>query len=430
MGLPDDTIFALATARGKSGIAIVRLSGPNSVDVLASFGASVPPVRSARIARLRDRDGALLDEALVLRFDEGGSFTGETVVELHLHGSVAIIRAVLQAIEATGMVRPAEAGEFTRRALMNGRLDLTQVQGLRDMIDAETEVQRRHALRVFSGEMADRIGEWRRAIMRAVALVEATIDFVDEDVPVDVMPEVCSLIEYVAVALEREVSGGRSAARIRSGFEVALVGPPNVGKSSLINALSRSEVAIVSDQAGTTRDVIEVRLDLDGIPVTILDMAGLRDSSDAIELIGVARARQRAADADIRVFLHEGDDAIDSSVAQVKGDIVLRTKIDVYGGSGISVLTGEGVAELLATLIERLGGRVADAGLIASDRDMRLFEAALSTLRQVLSTADTFPPEVLSEELRRVAMALQSAIGGIGTEEILGEIFSSFCIGK
>lgn len=426
----EDTIFALATAQGKAGVAVVRLSGPQSVQVLEALGASAPKPRATRLVHLRDRDGGLLDHALVLHFAEGASFTGEAVIELHLHGSVAVVRAVLRAIEGTGLARQAEAGEFTRRALMNDRLDLTQVQGLGDMIEADTEVQRRHALRVFSGEMAERVTAWRNAILRAAALVEATIDFADEDVPVDVAPEVMELLEGVAADLRHEVSGAAVASRIRSGFEVALVGPPNVGKSSLINALTRSEAAIVSDIAGTTRDVIEVRLDLDGLPVTILDMAGLRDSSDPIERMGIDRAVKRATAADIRVFLMEVDEDWDERVALQEGDLRVRAKVDLYGGEGISAVSGAGIPEFLQALSERLQQRVATAGLVTADRHVELYRLAMVELDGLDADQIREAPELFSEVLRKVACDLRQVIGGVDTEAILGEIFASFCIGK
>lgn len=430
MATREDTIFALATAQGKAGVAIVRLSGPRSVQVLETLGVSAPPPRTTRLARLRDRNGDLLDHALVLHFEEGASFTGERVAELHLHGSVAIVRAVLRVIEETGLARQAEPGEFTRRALMNDRLDLTQVQGLGDMIAAETEVQRRQALRIFSGEMAERVTAWRKAILRAAALVEATIDFADEDVPVDVAPEVMELVEGVVSGLRQEIAGAAVASRIRSGFEVALVGPPNVGKSSLINALTNSEAAIVSDVAGTTRDVIEVRLDLKGLPVTILDMAGLRDSTDSIEKVGIERAIQRATTADIRIFLREGDIDWDDRVAWQDGDLRVQTKIDLYGGEGISTRSGAGIPVLLDALTERLQQRIATAGLLTTERDLDLYRRAVLELAALQPVHIVEAPEIFSEILRKVAHDLRRVIGGVDTEAILGEIFSSFCIGK
>ena len=411
-------------------MAIVRLSGEQSIAILERLGGPAPPARMAQVRRLRDAHGVLLDEALVLRFERGASFTGEPVVELHLHGSVAIVRAVLRAIEETGLAREAGPGEFTRRALMAGRLDLLQVQGLRDLIDAETEGQRRHAMRVYSGDMADRVSGWRRSLLRAASLIEATIDFADEDVPVDVLPEVRALIGGVVSDLSKEVAGAGAAARLKSGFEVALVGAPNVGKSSLLNRLARSEVAIVSDRPGTTRDVIEVRLDLGGVPVVFLDMAGLRDADDEIERLGVERAIRRAAEADIRIFLTEGDVAAGGGVARHDGDVQVRTKVDIYGGDGISALTGEGIEALLHEVSTTLGARVGAAGAISSDRDVALFRDAGMILDGVVARSGSGSSELMADDLRRAVAMLGAVVGEVGVEDVLGEIFATFCIGK
>ncbi|WP_372604481.1 tRNA uridine-5-carboxymethylaminomethyl(34) synthesis GTPase MnmE, partial [Actibacterium sp.] len=343
-----DTIYALATARGKAGVAVIRISGPHASAALSALGAAVPQPRRAALRVLKQGD-LVLDEALVIRFEAGHSFTGEDVVELHTHGSPATITAVLRALSGISGLRLAEPGEFTRRALENECLDLAQVEGLSDLIEAETEAQRRQALRVLSGAIGKRAEVWRSDLIRAAALLEATIDFADEDVPVDVSPEVLDLLDRTEADLEREAAGVSAAERIREGFEVAIVGPPNAGKSTLLNALAGREAAITSEFAGTTRDVIEVRMDLHGLPVTVLDTAGLRDTDDVVEGIGIDRAKERASAADLRVFLLDSNGSTLGLTPDVD-DIVLHGKADLAHGDGpaVSGKTGEGVAELIA----------------------------------------------------------------------------------
>jgi tRNA modification GTPase len=266
-----DTIYSLATGRGKAGVAVVRVSGPRAVDCAEHLAGFRPTGRVPSLRRLHDGDGALIDEALVLFFASGQSFTGEDVVEFQTHGSPAIVAAVLDQLSSLDGVRLAEPGEFTRRALENGCLDLAQVEGLADLIDAETEAQRKQAVRVFDGALGERTERWRIDLIRAAALLEATIDFADEDVPVDVTPEVNQLTTGVLNEINREIAGSSAAERIRDGFEVAILGEPNIGKSTLLNALAGRDAAITSAVAGTTRDVIEVRMDLKGLPVTFLD---------------------------------------------------------------------------------------------------------------------------------------------------------------
>ncbi len=271
-----DTIYALASARGKAGVAVVRISGPLAFLAVKNLTGDVPSARRTALRILRDAAGEVLDEALVICFEKGASFTGEESAELQLHGSIAIVNAVLRTLSEMEGLRLAEAGEFTRRALENERLDLAQVEGLADLIEAETEAQRRQALKVFSGVLGEKVERWRTALVRAAALIEATIDFADEEVPVDVSPEVLELIATVMLDLETEARGAKMAERIRDGFEVAIVGPPNAGKSTLLNALAGRDAAITSEVAGTTRDVIEVRMELGGLPVTLLDTALLK----------------------------------------------------------------------------------------------------------------------------------------------------------
>jgi tRNA modification GTPase len=384
------------------------------------------------VRSLRDDQNAVLDEALVLWFPAPASFTGEDVVELQVHGSVAVVRAVLDALGATGGARLAEPGEFTRRALTNGRLDLAQVEGLADLIDAETEAQRKQAQRVLSGAIGDRVEDWRAKLIRAAALLEATIDFADEDVPVDVGPEVNDLLSDVYQQVSREIEGSFVAERIRTGFEVAIVGPPNAGKSTLLNRLAGREAAITSEIAGTTRDVIEVRMDLDGLPVTVLDTAGLRESEDKIESIGISKAKNRAEDADIRLFLIGPDE--DLPLAMQPHDIRVTPKSDLLEdiSDGISGVTGEGIPQMIEKLKDTLGKKAASAGIATHARHRDAMTAAVQGLTEAQQVLAQGPDmyDIAAEELRRSIRALEMLVGRVDVESLLDEIFASFCLGK
>lgn len=423
-----DTIYALASARGKAGVAILRLSGPMAHDAAVMLCGDLPAARRASLRRL-SWNGVELDQALVLIFPHGQSFTGEPSVELHLHGSLAVVQSVMRALSEIAGLRLAEPGEFTRRALENGQLDLAQVEGLADLIDAETEAQRRQALRVLSGAIGRRAEEWRRKLIRAAALIEATIDFVDEDVPVDVTPEVMELTSDVLVELRREVTGSFAAERIRDGFEVAIVGAPNAGKSTLLNALAGRDAAITSEFAGTTRDVIEVRMDIGGLAVTLLDTAGLRETTDPVERIGIERALDRAKAADLRVFLDSGEDV--PGIMPLQGDINISGKADVTG-KGVSGKTGQGVPELIAAIGERLLLRSADAGLVTRERHRLAIERAIGAMEsaRVEIEKGAARAELAAAELRIAIRALEALVGRVDVENLLDEIFSSFCIGK
>jgi tRNA modification GTPase len=423
-----DTIYALASARGKAGVAVLRLSGPMAHGVVARIAGPLPEPRRAALRRVV-WEGEELDQALVLTFAEGASFTGEQAAELHLHGSVAVVQAVLRVLGRIDGLRLAEAGEFTRRALENGCLDLAQVEGLADLIDAETEAQRRQALRVLSGAIGQRAEGWRARLVRAAALIEATIDFADEDVPVDVTPEVLALVDAVLHDLRREAAGAKAAERIREGFEVAILGAPNAGKSTLLNALAGREAAITSDIAGTTRDVIEVRMDIGGLAVTLLDTAGLRETEDRLERIGIERALQRAERADLRVFL-TGEAPI-TEMQPKAGDIVVRGKADL-GGGGVSGLTGQGIAELVDAIGEKLQGLTAGAATITRERHRLALERAIGAMESARLEVERGAgrAELAAAELRVAIRALESLVGRIDVENLLDEIFASFCIGK
>jgi len=426
-----DTIFALASARGKAGVSVVRLSGSLAWSVARDFGGSLPEPRVAGLRRLTV-GGEFLDEALVICFPEGASFTGEDVAELHLHGAVATVSAVLRALSSVPGLRLAEPGEFTRRALENGRLDLAQVEGLSDLIEAETEAQRKQALMVLSGAVGQLAERWRADMVRAAALLEATIDFVDEDVPVDVAPEVIALIAGVSGDLASELSKVALAERIRDGFEVAIVGRPNAGKSTLLNALAGREAAITSEFAGTTRDVIEVRMDLCGLPVTVLDTAGLRETEDVVEAIGIERALSRAMAADLRVFLLDEDEV--PLLVPVADDVLVRGKADLVAGDDFAVSgkTGAGIDALVARIGGILAERAAAAGVMTRERH----RAALAVALQAMESARIevlrggARTELAAEDLRRAVRALEMLVGRVDVEDLLDEIFASFCIGK
>jgi tRNA modification GTPase len=427
-----DTIFALATSRGKAGIAVFRLSGADAHRAAVVLCGDLPDFRVAGVRKLRWH-GEVLDEALVLVFQKGSSFTGEAMVELQVHGGVAVVASVMQALSSIPGLRLADAGEFTRRALENGRLDLAQVEGLADLIDAETEAQQRQAMRVLSGAIGKKTEEWRRKLIRAAALIEATIDFADEDVPVDVGPEVNTLLTGVMADLRAEVVGSKVAERLRDGFEVAIVGPPNIGKSTLLNALAGREAALTSERAGTTRDVIEVRMNLSGMPVTVLDTAGLRDSDDDIERLGIERGLQRADLADLRVILVDRADGV-VLLQPRQGDIVIYGKADLQGDGvdSVSGVTGRGIDLLIKRIVAVLEGRMATSGIMTRARHRVALERAVAALESAVDELGRteYRSELLAADLWAAVRGLDVLVGRVDVEDLLDEIFASFCIGK
>ena len=427
-----DTIFALASAQGKAGVSVIRISGPLALDAANQICDRPLPAKGRGLRCLLDLDGGHLDEALVLSFAAPASFTGENIVEFQVHGSTAVVSAVLDRLTKTPDLRLAEPGEFTRRALENGKLDLAQVEALADLIDEETEAQRKQAQVVLSGGLGQLAERWRVDLIRAASLIEVTIDFADEDVPVDVTPEVTTLLNSVAQDLEAETKGVKIAERIRDGFEVAIIGAPNVGKSTLLNMLAGREAAITSEYAGTTRDVIEVRMDLAGLPVTLLDTAGLRDTDDHVEGIGIELARKRAEQADLRVFLVEPDEAIDLEMRP--GDIRLRPKADMreISDGSISGKTGQGVDRLVTHISDTLKDRSTQVGVATRARHRDMMLAALNSLSEaqlVLQRGAEFY-EIAAEDIRSAVRSLEMLVGRVGVENLLDEIFSSFCLGK
>lgn len=427
-----NTIFAQATAPGRAGVSVVRLSGPDAHDIAARIAGPLPNPRASGLRQITDMQGDVIDQALVLPFSGPNSFTGEDVVEFHVHGSIAVVRALLTVLGEFSNTRLAEPGEFSRRALENEKMDLAQIEGLSDLIEAETEAQRKQAVRVLSGHLGNLVEVWRRDLIRAAALIEATIDFADEDVPVDVTPEVGSLLRSVLKAIAAEIKGTKVAERIRTGFEVAIVGAPNAGKSTLLNALAGRDAAITSETAGTTRDIIEVRMDLGGIPVTLLDTAGLRDSDDAVESIGVKRAIERAQHADLRIFLAGPGETL--MLAPLVDDVVVTPKIDLLddGVRGISGRTGAGISELIDNVQRILSNRAATAGLATHLRHRQALENAEDNLTSAIDVLKRGPDEydIAAEEMRSAIRALETLVGRIDVENLLDEIFANFCLGK
>lgn len=427
-----ETIFATATGPGKAGVAIIRISGPlawSAVEGLA--GGGLRP----RYASLRDlrADGEVIDQALVLMFEAGASFTGEAVGELHVHGGRSVTARLLDVLAGTEGLRLARPGEFTRRAVENGMLDLLQAEGLADLIDAETEAQRRQALALSGGSLTNLSEKWRARLIEGLALLEASIDFADEDdAPVDVADDVNLAITEVSVGLAEALRGADAASRVRQGYVVALVGPPNAGKSTLLNAIAGRDVALTSGLAGTTRDAIEVACDVNGLAVTFVDLAGIRNTDDELEAAGVELARRRAVDADLRLFLSAVDVADCDVSAFRDGDLNVVTKADIgvessAGDVVVSAKTGLGLTELLVRVGAELAERAEGASLVGHLRQRNLVESALGHVEAALEAR---AEEVKAELLRAAAFDLASMIGAIGSEQVLDEIFSRFCMGK
>lgn len=419
-----DLIFAEATPPGRGGVSIIRISGPGARDVTEKLAGTLSKPRQAYYRTLTFGSEEL-DQALVIRFEAGASFTGEESTELHVHGAPVVVRLICDKLSKSG-ARQAEAGEFTRRAFLNGRMDLAEIEGLGDLLEAETEAQRKLAARMAGGELRRKADHWRELLIRAGALVEASVDFADEDVPEDVPEEVFDLLRQLRDEIDREMNGFSAAERVRNGFEIAVVGPPNSGKSSLINKIAKREVALVSDIAGTTRDIIELRIDLKGLAVTFLDTAGLRETSDHVESLGVKRAKQRASAADLRLHLSETGKR-EEELWQ-NGDIVVYSKADLTGkqDGSISVVTGDGIDNLLKNIYNALSVRISGMGVISHQRQL----VAISESRNSLSEIEDLPPELLAESIRQTAISLDRLIGRVGAEDYLDVIFSSFCIGK
>ena len=426
-----DTIFALASAPGKAGISIVRLSGPLAINVAEKLTKSKLMEKQPNLRVIYDSDNHFIDQALILIFNKPYSFTGENVVEFHLHGSSAVVSSVIKLLCNFKGLRPAEAGEFTRCALENGKIDLAQVEGLADLIDAETDAQHKQAARIFNGALGEKTKEWRAKLVKAGALLVATLDFADEEVPEEVTSEVEKLINMVLSDLDKEIIGVQTAERIRSGFEVAIVGAPNLGKSTLLNYLVGRDAAITSNVSGTTRDVIEVKLDLRGLPVTILDTAGIRKSDDKVEEIGISRALERSSLSDLRIVLTE-DGEYPSELKRRDTDITCIAKDDQGNRGGVSGKTGAGIDRLKNNIWDILNDKAQYVGIATRERHKSSMVNAKKFLGNAVVSLRDGPEyyDITAEEIRAATSALDSLIGRIGVEDVLDEVFSSFCLGK
>ncbi|KRE06156.1 tRNA modification GTPase MnmE [Bosea sp. Root381] len=432
---PHPTIVALSSAAGRAGVAVVRISGARVRFVLETIAGMVPPPRQALLRRLRDEHGEPIDSALVLYFPGPASFTGEDVAEFQVHGARAVLARLLAVLCALPGVRLAEAGEFTRRAFEAGKLDLAAVEGLADLIDSETEWQRRQALRQMEGALGDSAARWRLQLVEAMALLAAEIDFSDEaDVGGPLMEQALAAAAEVTADLRSALGSFDMGERVRDGFVVVLAGPPNAGKSSLLNALARRDVAIVSPVAGTTRDAIEVRLDLVGLPVVLVDTAGLRDSTDPIEAEGVRRARSLVARADLVLSLRATDSDPDRIHDQTES-LPIATKADLAGTLlphelPISVKTGEGLDRLLSTIVERLSAVARpEPALLTRERHRLAVTNAIAALERATGT-EHGQAELVAEDIRIAVLALERLLGRIDVEDVLDQLFAGFCIGK
>lgn len=436
-----DSIFALASGGGRSAVAVIRVSGSAAATVLERMAGALPEPRRATLTTIvHPSTGATLDRGLALWFPAPHSFTGEDCAELQVHGSRAVVAAIFGALGTLPSCRLAEPGEFTRRAFLSGKLDLAAVEGLADLIDAETELQRKQALNQLDGALGRWVETLRGLLLEALAYAESSIDFADEsDIGTATLGKAVALAGDIAASIQGELRKPQSGERIREGFAVALAGPPNAGKSTLLNAIVKREVAIVSPYAGTTRDPIAVDLDIGGYAMTLIDTAGIRHSTDPVEMEGIARARARAADADLVLWMQEATEAPAPPHDPVKLLWTIGTKADLLPPQSqhaasydatVSAVTGSGVADLVNRIqqlvaTELIGG---EAALVTRLRHRTALQAADLALRRTGAVA--FDPELVAEELRAASVSLGQITGRIDTEEVLGAIFARFCVGK
>lgn len=435
--MADTTIFAPASGHGRAAICVVRISGPACGGLVTALCGALPPSRRLSLRTLCDPAGDILDQALVCWMPGPGTFTGEDMAELHLHGGLAVRAGVLAALAAHPGCRPAEPGAFTRRAFEHGRIDLTEAEAAADLIEAETQAQRRQALRQLDGTLGRQVAAWRDTLVDLLAGAEAALDFSDEgDVDADGLDAATfGHARLVRDAIAAALADGRRGERLREGFTVVLAGAPNAGKSTLLNALARRDIAIVSAIPGTTRDAIEVRCDLGGLPVTLVDTAGLRDARDAIEAEGVRRSRDRIVSADLVLFLRAADRPPSDEAVPV-GALVLRTKSDLGEGGGtdgslaISALTGAGLDRLRDAIQRRAAVALGHGdALVTRERHREALTRCCRHLDRLLAATGALP-ELVAEDLRLAVRALGEVGGHVGVEEMLDRLFSGFCIGK
>jgi tRNA modification GTPase len=438
--LSQDTIWAWATPPGRSALAVLRISGPAVGNVLHALGVRVLPApRRASLARLVDpADGQPIDQAIVLRFPAPASFTGEDLVEIQHHGGLGVRRMLANVLAHMPSLRPAEAGEFTRRAFLAGKLGLSEVAGLGDLVDATTARAARHALLRLEGEVSRQVEAWSDQLLGLRAEIEADLDFAADqaDVTAGALGRAGPRLELLRDQLRKAVQSAGAATRLREGFVVAVTGRPNVGKSSLVNLLAGREVAIVTERPGTTRDPIEVELDLNGLPVTLIDTAGLRETDDPIEQEGIRRAREKAAGADLVIELVDARD-MPPAVVDCPNHLIVVNKADLvpdrWAMLAISCRTGTGIDELLAAIAARLDKDLpAELGAVPADaRGQAAVSQALEAVEQALAALPLAEPVLVAEELRAAALALARLTGlGGDPEDVLSAIFARFCIGK
>ena len=428
-----DSIFALASGRGRAGVAVIRVSGPDADGALRALTrAELPRERKAVLRTIFNQSNDTpLDTALVLRFSAPRSYTGENIVEFQVHGGQAIILALLTELGALPGLRPAEPGEFTRRAVENGRLDVTQAEAIADLVEAETDAQHRQAVRQYQGGLSRVYEDWRARLIRCAAWIEATIDFPDEEIPAGALKTSREEIASIAREMQSHLDDGRRGEILRDGFHVAVMGPPNAGKSSLVNALAQRDVAIVSDIPGTTRDVLEVRLNLKGYPVILSDTAGLREARDPIEEEGVRRAKARAAAADLRLLVLDG--TAEQRDPGIRGDIEVRSKADLVpkpaaAGLWISARTGEGIGQLIDLLAKYAENSMSGGEAPALSRARHRL-AVESAKRHLQDTLEASAPELAAEHLRLGLREIGRLTGRVDLDELLDVVFRDFCLG-